>query len=300
MILQTDGAKKEQKKAFKEIKTTIHNTGSRLAAAGTATASRQQSKKTHTEKVGESRNPNPTKKTTNAQKESKRYLKKELDTKDLQKLSYNEGRIFADDISKSINAWFPSLSANGSTKQEVPIGENIKVYYELIASKGLAGGKNGEIALIAKQQKLLFDSFTASTGMTQLNFTTNKDGSVSIKGENKFGNNQASLNIVLNRRLGRISAEYEVTSEVEKKGKVTTILGMEKDMSNDKFESLDFEVMTAEEKAKFVAAVLLAVAVGIISDGTIPTEAALNEILLSDGDLEQFLDENISRGDMKA
>ena len=164
----------------------------------------------------------------------------------------------------------------------------------------MAGGKNGEIALIAKQQKLLFDSFTASTGMTQLNFTTNKDGSVSIKGENKFGNNQASLNIVLNRRLGRISAEYEVTSEVEKKGKVTTILGMEKDMSNEKFESFDFEVMTAEEKAKFVAAVLLAVAVGIISAGTIPTETALNEILLSDGDLEQFLDENIGRGDTKA
>ena len=40
--------------------------------------------------------------------------------------------------------------------------------------------------------------------------------------------------------------------------------------------------------------------VGIISAGTIPTEAALNEILLSDGDLEQFLDENISRGDTKA
>ena len=35
----TDGAKKEQKKALKEIKTTIHNTGSRLAAAGTAVAS---------------------------------------------------------------------------------------------------------------------------------------------------------------------------------------------------------------------------------------------------------------------
>ena len=42
----TDGAKKEQKKALKEIKTAIHNTGSRLAAvAGTAVASRQQSKK---------------------------------------------------------------------------------------------------------------------------------------------------------------------------------------------------------------------------------------------------------------
>ena len=91
-----------------------------------------------------------------------------------------------------------------------------------------------------------------------------------------------------------------MTSEVEKKGKVTTILGMEKDMRNEKFESFDFEVMTAEEKAKFVAAVLLAVAVGIISAGTIPTKATLNEILLSDGDLEQFLDENISRGDTKA
>ena len=49
-----------------------------------------------------------------------------------------------------------------------------------------------------------------------------------------------------------------------------------------------------------MAAVLLAVAVGIISVGTIPTEATLNEILLSDGDLEQFLDENIRKGDTKA
>ena len=53
----TKDAKKEQKKALKEIKTTIQKTGSRLAAAGTAAASRQQSKKSHTEKVGESRNP---------------------------------------------------------------------------------------------------------------------------------------------------------------------------------------------------------------------------------------------------
>lgn len=104
----------------------------------------------------------------------------------------------------------------------------------------------------------------------------------------------------MNLKANKISAEYEVTSEVEKKGKVTTILGMEKDMSNEKFKSLDFEGMTAEEKAKFVAAVLLAVAVGIISAGTIPTEATLNEILLSDGDLKQFLDENIGRGDTKA
>ena len=49
-----------------------------------------------------------------------------------------------------------------------------------------------------------------------------------------------------------------------------------------------------------MAAVLLAVAVGIISAGTIPTKATLNEILLPDGDLKQFLDENIGRGDMKA
>ena len=47
-------------------------------------------------------------------------------------------------------------------------------------------------------------------------------------------------------------------------------------------------------------AAALAVAVGIISAGTIPTEATLNEILLSDGDLEQFLDENIRKGDTKA
>ena len=87
---------------------------------------------------------------------------------------------------------------------------------------------------------------------------------------------------------------------MKERGKVTTVLGMEKDLKYDKFEYLDLEVMTAEEKAKFVAAVLLAVAVGIISAGTIPTEATLNEILLSDGDLEQFLDENISRGDTKA
>ena len=53
----TDGAKKEQKKALKKIKTTIQKTGSRLAAAGTAAASRQQRKKSHTEKVGESRSP---------------------------------------------------------------------------------------------------------------------------------------------------------------------------------------------------------------------------------------------------
>ena len=205
-----------------------------------------------------------------------------------------------DSISKSINAWFPSVSANGSTKQEVPIGESIKVYYELIASKGLTGGKNGEIALIAEKQKLLFDSFTTSTGMTNLEGGVIQGEKFIIKGENKFGNNQASLNIIIDNFENKISAEYEVTSEVEKKGKVTTILGMEKDMSNEKFESLDFEVMTAEEKAKFVAAVLLAVAVGIISAGTIPTETALNEILLSDGDLEQFLDENIGRGDTKA
>ena len=205
-----------------------------------------------------------------------------------------------DSISKSINAWFPSVSANGSTKQEVPIGESIKVYYELIASKGLAGGKNGEIALIAEKQKLLFDSFTTSTGMTNLEGGVIQGEKFIIKGENKFGNNQASLNIIMNLKTNKISAEYEVTSEVEKKGKVTTVLGMEKDMSNEKFESLDFEVMTAEEKAKFVAAVLLAVAVGIISVGTIPTEATLNEILLSDGDLKQFLDENIGRGDTKA
>ncbi len=51
----TDGAKKEQKKALKKIKTTIQKTGSRLSTAGTAAAGRQQSKKTHTEKVGESR-----------------------------------------------------------------------------------------------------------------------------------------------------------------------------------------------------------------------------------------------------
>ena len=296
----TDGAKKEQKKALKEIKTTIQKTGSRLSAAGTAAASRQQSKKTHTEKVGKSRNPNPTKKTTNAQKESKRYLKKELDAEKISQITYKDRKDFTDDIAKSINAWFPSLSANGSTKQELPIGESIKVYYELIVSKGLTGGKNGEIALIAEKQKLLFDSFTTSTGIGEVTQSVTKDGVVIIKGENKFGNNQASLNIVLNRRLGRISAEYEVTSEVEKKGKVTTILGMEKDMSNEKFESFDFEVMTAEEKAKFVAAVLLAVAVGIISAGTIPTKATLNEILLSDGDLKQFLDENIGRGDTKA
>ena len=49
-----------------------------------------------------------------------------------------------------------------------------------------------------------------------------------------------------------------------------------------------------------MAAVLLAVTVGIISAGTIPTEATLNEIFLSDGDLEQFFDENIGRGDTKA
>ena len=296
----TDGAKKEQKKALKKIKTTIQKTGSRLSAAGTAAAGRQQSKKTHTEKVGESRNPNPTKKTTNAQKESKRYLKKELDALAFGNLSRNESTSMCDSISKSINAWFPSLSANGSTKQEVPIGESIKVYYELIASKGLAGGKNGEIALIAEKQKLLFDSFTTSTGMTNLEGGVIQGEKFIIKGENKFGNNQASLNIIMNLKTNKISAEYEVTSEVEKKGKVTTILGMEKDMSNEKFESFDFEVMTAEEKAKFVAAVLLAVAVGIISAGTIPTEAALNEILLSDGDLKQFLDENIRKGDTKA
>ena len=53
----TDGAKKEQKKALKKIKTTIQKTGSRLAAAGTAAASRQQSRKTRTEKVGTSGNP---------------------------------------------------------------------------------------------------------------------------------------------------------------------------------------------------------------------------------------------------
>ena len=53
----TDGAKKEQKKALKKIKTTIQKTGSRLSAAGTAAASRQQSRKTRTEKVGESRSP---------------------------------------------------------------------------------------------------------------------------------------------------------------------------------------------------------------------------------------------------
>ena len=47
-------------------------------------------------------------------------------------------------------------------------------------------------------------------------------------------------------------------------------------------------------------AAALAVAVGIISAGTIPTKATLNEILLSDGDLKQFLDENIGRGDTKA
>ena len=87
---------------------------------------------------------------------------------------------------------------------------------------------------------------------------------------------------------------------MKEKGKVTTVLGMEKDLKYDKFEYLDLEVMTAEEKAKFVAAVLLAVAVGIISAGTIPTKATLNEILLSDGDLKQFLDENIGRGDTKA
>ena len=87
---------------------------------------------------------------------------------------------------------------------------------------------------------------------------------------------------------------------MKERGKVTTVLGMEKDLKYDKFEYLDLEVMTAEEKAKFVAAVLLAVAVGIISVGTIPTEATLNEILLSDGDLKQFLDENIGRGDTKA
>ena len=87
---------------------------------------------------------------------------------------------------------------------------------------------------------------------------------------------------------------------MKERGKVTTVLGMEKDIKYDKFEYLDLEVMTAEEKAKFVAAVLLAVAVGIISAGTIPTKATLNEILLSDGDLKQFLDENIGRGDTKA
>ena len=87
---------------------------------------------------------------------------------------------------------------------------------------------------------------------------------------------------------------------MKERGKVTTVLGMEKDLKYDKFEYLDLEVMTAEEKAKFVAAVLLAVAVGIISAGTIPTKATLNEILLSDGDLKQFLDENIGRGDTKA
>ena len=53
----TDGAKKDQKKALKEIKTTIQKTGSRLAAAGTAAASRQQSRKTRTEKIGTSGNP---------------------------------------------------------------------------------------------------------------------------------------------------------------------------------------------------------------------------------------------------
>ena len=53
----TDGAKKEQKKALKEIKTTIQKTGSRLSAAGTAAASRQKSRKTRTEKVGTSGNP---------------------------------------------------------------------------------------------------------------------------------------------------------------------------------------------------------------------------------------------------
>ena len=53
----TDGAKKEQKKALKKIKTTIQKTGSRLAVAGTAAASRQQSRKTRTEKVGTSGNP---------------------------------------------------------------------------------------------------------------------------------------------------------------------------------------------------------------------------------------------------
>ena len=225
-----------------------------------------------------------------------RYLKSIL----FDYVFHRESTSMCDSISKSINAWFPSVSANGSTKQEVPIGESIKVYYELIASKGLTGGKNGEIALIAEKQKLLFDSFTTSTGMTNLEGGVIQGEKFIIKGENKFSNNQASLNIIIDNFENKISAEYEVTSEVEKKGKVTTILGMEKDMSNEKFESIDFEVMTAEEKAKFVAAVLLAVAVGIISAGTIPTKATLNEILLSDGDLKQFLDENIGRGDTKA
>ena len=96
-----------------------------LTSGAERAASRQQSKKTHTEKVGESRNPNPTKKTTNAQKESKRYLKKELDAEKISKITYKDRKDFTDDIAKSINAWFPSFSANGSTRQEVPIGESI-------------------------------------------------------------------------------------------------------------------------------------------------------------------------------
>ena len=146
---------------------------------------------------------------------------------------------------------------------------------------------------------MLFDSFTTSTGIESLDIETDKDGSIVLKGINSFKNNEASLSVIINKLENTIKAEYTITTEV-KKEKLTTILGMEKDMSNEKFESLDFEVMTAEEKAKFVATVLLAVAVGIISAGTIPTEATLNEILLSDGDPEQFLDENIGRGDTKA
>ena len=73
----------------------------------------------------------------------------------------------------------------------------------------MTGGKNGEIALIAEKQKLFFDSFTTSTGITYLTEGFTKEGSILIKGENKFGNNQASLNIIMNLKTNKISAEYE-------------------------------------------------------------------------------------------
>ena len=257
----TDGAKKEQKKALKKIKTTIQKTGSRLAAAGTAAASRQQSKKTHTANAGKSRNPNPAKKSTAEQRKSQRYLKKDLDAVNFAGLSANDRNKMCDSIAKSINAWFPKISLNESTRMTIPVDESINVYYELRASGNLTNGQNGEIALTAEQQKLLFDSFTTSTGITEVEPTFTKDGKVIFSGGNNFGDNHAALNIVLDNFENKISAEYEVTSEVKEKGKVTTVLGMEKDMNEERFKNpaLEFANMNTAQKAVTITAVVVVI-----------------------------------------
>ena len=83
---------------------------------------------------------------------------------------------------------------------------------------------------------------------------------------------------------------------MKERGKVTTVLGMEKDLKYDKFEYLDLEVMSAEEKAAIVTTILTAPLLWFATRGISP-EAVLNDITLSDGNIDENIDPDMYRED---